>query len=106
MSSRCLRLLVIDASVVCSASEKDVPRSRHCREFLQVTLDCGHCVVLTPEIQAEWNERRSNFSLRWRLSMTARRRIHKLSSVYDPRLRGRLEHIAKSEQTKELMLED
>jgi hypothetical protein len=74
------RRLVIDASVARSATLDENPTSEACRIFLQEVLDICHRVVMTSEIDREWqynaltirnkaDERRSRFLVDWLFAM-------------------------------------
>ncbi|HLG99155.1 MAG TPA: hypothetical protein VKX49_22785 [Bryobacteraceae bacterium] len=54
MAKKISRRLVIDASVARSATMSNDSTSTACREFLQEVLRVCHRVVLTPEIEQEW----------------------------------------------------
>lgn len=73
------RLLVIDASIARAAGEISMhPTSRGCREFLEAVRDHGHRMVMTVDIEAEWNKHQSRYARTWRLSMMSRRRIERI----------------------------
>jgi hypothetical protein len=69
------RRLVVDASVVSSASEKVHPRSRDCRAFLDRILRVCHKVVLTEDIEAEWKRHQSRYSLIWLAAMRSKKKV-------------------------------
>jgi hypothetical protein len=60
------RRLVIDASVARSSGGEDAlyPLPKQCRDFLKATLSCGHRVVLSPPVNAEWKKHESGFARR------------------------------------------
>jgi hypothetical protein len=68
------RRIVVDASVARSAGETSHPDSTLCREFLLAMLKICHRVVLTPEIEREWRQHASRFSMRWLATMRSRRK--------------------------------
>jgi len=84
------RRLVIDANVVGSAGESEHPISSTCRTFLVTILQMTHHVVLTDEIQQEWNRHQSRYSSKWRTRMHARRRFHRSDTRRDESLRRRV----------------
>ena len=76
------RLLVIDASVACSCGDNEAvhPRAKQCRDFLIATLRICHKVVITPASWAEWKKHQSGFASRWRVSMTARKKVIRVTT--------------------------
>lgn len=84
--------LVIDANVARAAGGEaaNYPTSKLTRDCLQAVLGNSHELVMSPEITAEWNTHQSGFARRWRLSMTARRRIRRIESQFNAQLRIRL----------------
>lgn len=68
------RLLVVDASVVCSASETDHPVSAACRRCLEAIRQICHRVALTDALTVEWGRHQSRFTRKWRRSMAARKK--------------------------------
>lgn len=74
------RLLVIDASVVCSAGETEHPISSSCRACLETILCICHRVAVTPTIRDEWNRHMSRYSRKWRCSMAAKKKLVQLIS--------------------------
>jgi hypothetical protein len=68
------RLLVVDASVAQSAGETEHPVSSACRKCLEAIRLICHRVVVTPDIQEEWDRHMSRFTRKWRRSMAARRK--------------------------------
>lgn len=69
---------VIDTSIAKSAGREDAvhPTSQNCRNFLLAILDNGHCLVLTPDISAEWKTHASSFTQEWRATMYQKGRIY------------------------------
>jgi len=65
MESR-TKSLVVDASVIQSAGGTERPDpSGICSEFLEALYLIGHCVVMTPAIEAEWERHFMRFTLNW-----------------------------------------
>ena len=58
-----------------------------CQEFLQSIQSICHSVVVTEEIEYEWNFHKSRWSLRWRTVMENRSKIRFLSVGEDTALR-------------------
>jgi hypothetical protein len=105
--------LVIDPSVLLSASTTQHPISSACRGFLQDVLEISHHVVLTEHIRFEWMERPlergmrpSRYSLTWLASMHARKKVCRLRNCEDPGLRDRLAELDVIERDRILMEED
>lgn len=73
--SRMSRRIVVDASVARAAGTSENPVSSRSREFLQAMLRICHRVVMTPEIQREWRQHQSNFSMAWLGAMQRRRKV-------------------------------
>jgi hypothetical protein len=69
------RRLVIDASVLSCASEKQHPISSACRVFLQEVLSICHKAVLTQDIDREWKDHYSHYSLLWAAAMRGKRKL-------------------------------
>lgn len=87
------RNLVIDASVARASGGKEAihPTSKATRDFLQAVLTICHKIVMTPAIRAEWDEHQSNFALKWRSSMVARKKLIQLNVEEQPGLRQQVE---------------
>jgi len=75
MTIRNTRLLVIDTSVVCAAGQTEHPVSSACREVLYAVLNICHQAAVTTTMQKEWKDHMSHVSVRWRSSMTARKKL-------------------------------
>jgi predicted nucleic acid-binding protein len=75
MKSADSKRLVIDASIARAAGRTDHPVSKACRVFLEGVLKICHRVVLTKEIREEWNKHQTQFSMTWRASMVARKKV-------------------------------
>lgn len=80
MARKRSRRLVIDASVARSATFDENPTSVACRSFLQDVLDICHRVVITSQVDREWqdralaihdkaDQRRSRFLVDWLFAM-------------------------------------
>ena len=99
--------LVIDASVLRAAGgidRRDETSSR-CSRFLQAVLDICHRVVLTPEIESEWNRHVTEFSFsyQWREDMTSRRKFQREKETRDPDLRRCIENAAQNDEDVHLI---
>jgi predicted nucleic acid-binding protein len=108
MAAKVSRRLVIDASVARSSGGEDAvhPLSKHCRDFLKGTLTCGHRVVLSPPVNAEWKKHESVFARTWRSQMVARRRVSMDDIPEDAQLREAIEGAADREQDRLAMIKD
>jgi hypothetical protein len=69
--------LVIDASIARSCGDETAiyPTSVRCRAFLSSVRSCQHSIVMTPDIQAEWNKHQSRFAREWLFRMARQSRI-------------------------------
>ncbi|MCX7046106.1 MAG: hypothetical protein NTX50_11550 [Candidatus Sumerlaeota bacterium] len=77
MSSPLSKEFVIDTDIVTSAGETDDPISSACREFLMSIYHICHRIILTDELDDEWNRHQSRFTVSWRGSMARRRKINR-----------------------------
>ncbi len=68
------RILAIDASVLRSAGAKD-GHSSHCAALLTAVLEICHRVAFSSDLKTEWDRHQSRFSVKWRASMFARRKV-------------------------------
>jgi hypothetical protein len=77
MPDKISQLLVIDASVARSAGGENATSStsKSCRDFLLTVLNICHRMVMTPEIQKEWDKHQSKFALKWRRTMIAKKKL-------------------------------
>jgi len=98
--------LVIDASIAGAAGRTDHPVSRACRDFLEAVLNICHCVVITREIAEEWNRHQSNFTVLWRSSMNARRKVVRPDTVTNGVLRTGISTSSLTEEGREAALKD
>ena len=73
--------LVVDASVAQAAGGASATAqvSKACRDTLQAILQICHRMVLTREMQQEWNKHQSGFARTWRVSMVARKKFESAS---------------------------
>ena len=82
MSRRPTRL-VIDASIAGKGSQL-------CREFLHCVLNSDCHIAMTSELTREWNRHETKYSLIWRKSMTARKRVLWLADAPNDALRKQM----------------
>lgn len=108
MAGKSSRVLVVDASVAHAAGGEDAiyPTSVHCRDFLKAVLRICHRMAMSPAITEEWNRHQSNFARRWRVSMTAKKKIVYLGEERNAALRRKIEQTAASENAAYAMLND
>jgi hypothetical protein len=108
MPAKVSRRLVIDASVARSSGGEDAvhPLSKHCRDFLKATLSCGHRVVLSPHVNAEWKKHESGFARQWRVAMFARKKVLLDHVPEDIELREAIDRVAEGERGRLAMIKD
>ena len=108
MPTRASRRLVIDASVARSSGGEDAvhPLPKQCRDFLKATLACGHRVVLSPSVNAEWKRHEPGFARKWRAAMVARRKVLMDDVPEDPALRDAIDGSTKVERDRLAMIKD
>ena len=75
------RLLVVDASVAQSAGETEHPVSSCCRDSLLAIRTICHGLVMTGQVQDEWNRHMSRFTRKWLTSMGRGRRSTRCEGV-------------------------
>ena len=86
--------LVIDTDIARAAGEgtSHSPISSNCRDFMHTMLEeTKHKVVLTKEIQIEWNKHQSRATVRWRHTMVAQKRVCIIQTSADQELRQFIE---------------
>jgi len=99
---------VIDASVARSAGKRKSidPVASTCRDFLQKALDICYRVVMNKKISDEWDEHQSQFALKWRATMKAKKKIVSLSQVSHKRLREKIKKATSDVREYEAMKKD
>ncbi len=98
MRAKRSRLLVVDASVACSAGETEHPVSSCCRNALLAIRTICHRVVMTEAIRDEWNRHMSRFTRKWFRSMVARKKVHRCEGVQVNRVDEAYERLSADEQ--------
>lgn len=63
-------------------------------------------MVMTDELQAEWNKHESTFARKWRVSMIAKRKYKFCKSVTLSELRNKLEQLKMEHKTREAIWKD
>ncbi|MGO8786191.1 MAG: hypothetical protein ACLQVL_02245 [Terriglobia bacterium] len=98
--------LVIDASIARAAGRTDHPISKACRVFLEGVLKICHHVVLTKEISEEWKRHQSKFTVLWRSSMVARKKVAWRKVARNSAVRTRIQDLDFSEKECAAILKD
>ena len=98
--------LVIDASIARAAGRTDHPISKACRAFLDSVLRICHHAVVTRPISEEWNEHQSRFTLSWRSSMYARKKVARPEVAPNDILRARIQNSGITEKECAKALKD
>ena len=98
--------LVIDASIAGAATEKEVPTSRYCRDFLLAVLEICHKVVMTPELLAEWKRHRTSFARKWLRQMYGRNKVVMVSAMKDSAIEKRLSKAVAKAAERQAVLKD
>ena len=106
MKARHSKSLVIDASIARAAGRKDHPVSKACRDLLVAVLKICHRVVITREIAAEWDRHQSNFTVLWRASMNARKKVRRPGAVQNDTLRTRIHTSSLTQKAREALSKD
>jgi hypothetical protein len=108
MKAKRSKRLVIDASIARACGQPGAihPTSAHCRNFLENVLSICHCVVMTPEIRAEWRKHNSRFAKTWMTQMVARRKLTAVQILPDQDLREQLETWADTYKQREEIVKD
>lgn len=102
--------IVIDACVAFSCGTSEHPHSSNCRRALDLIATHRHKIVLYPDLQEEWDRHQSNYFIRWRATMIAKKlfcRIDNVVRLHD--LRTQLDTILQStisENDKKAILKD
>jgi hypothetical protein len=100
---------VVDASIAraCSENTAIYPIATQCRELLLKLQESSYGVVMTKDIQAQWQEYSSDFTEKWLREMTGKRRLKVISSPEtDLEIRSLIEPMAKTDQERSAMNKD
>jgi hypothetical protein len=111
------RRLVIDASVARSATMSDDQTSTACREFLHEVLTVCHKVVLTHDIDREWqyaalqihsaaDRKRSRFLVGWMFAMDRKGKLLRVHVSHDDRLRDKINRMGLPSSERHAVQED
>jgi hypothetical protein len=103
--------LVIDASIATACCAENAismhPTPERCRNFLMAVQSCQHSVVITPDIQVEWENHKSRFFTEWLARMTLRGKCVVIkSSPINQDLRDSIEKLAKNDFELAIMNKD
>jgi hypothetical protein len=109
MKRRGKRLLVIDADVARAAGPSPDPSSDsyRCREFLDKVFSICHRVVVSKEIEKEWNEHQSWLFVNWLNKMEIKKKRKDDPDIQpDPVLRKKVEALGLSSKDEAEILKD
>ncbi|MFN2453241.1 MAG: hypothetical protein ABR577_03375 [Pyrinomonadaceae bacterium] len=108
MPVKASKRIVVDASIARAAGGEGAtfPRSKTCRDFLRPFLNSTHHVVMTDEIEEEWNKHQSGFAHTWRKAMVSRRRLETIEIIVDDHLRRRIEGTATTANHRKAIRKD
>ena len=83
------RIFVIDTDVlVTAAGEKSLdPRSVECMDFLQHILSVCHSIIVSEDLEKEWDCHRTRATERWRAEMEDSKKVLRLKVCRDSSLR-------------------
>ena len=100
--------LVIDATLAQSIRSASLvaPRAVLCRDILLAILDHKHVMVLTKEIDIEWDAHVTKFTRKWRVTMKSRRQMLYLRKTVDASLREEIRKKPNDTGKIKVMLKD
>jgi predicted nucleic acid-binding protein len=104
--SKMSRRLVVDSSIMHSASEKDHPESSSCRAFLDEMLSICHRLVISAAIVDEWKRHLSGYSLLWLGAMRRKRKDFVVQPVRNDELERAIAAGDFSDAEKEALRKD
>jgi hypothetical protein len=105
MSRKCQNI-VIDASVARSAGETTHPVSKSCRGFLEEFRLSNNKLVMSKTIFSEWKKHQSRFSLTWRASIVASKRMVLVDDAENVKIRTDVERFVLNDKAKTAVLKD
>ncbi len=109
MGDTASRRLVIDVSVANTAGppRADQPDpSRSCAAFLDAVRQSEHLLVMTQDIEREWDASDADFATRWRSTMVSIGRVHFSRAGADGELRAKIGRSVKGVSERQEMLKD
>ena len=99
--------LVVDASVAIQASDTALnERSRACHAFLETMRHVGHRVVMSREIQDEWQARPNKYSTKWLAEMIKKNRYVFIRTIGFISLEATINEVISEETIRNLVQED
>lgn len=103
-----LTYLVIDACVAKNAGPtSEIPSSKATRDLLDIIYKCDqYSFVISKEIKDEWNKHQTDYSRRWRVLMTSRKRIFPLKDTLNSSIRENIEITSLSVKKRREMIKD
>ncbi len=108
MAANVSRRLVIDASIARAAGETKHPTSKNCRDFLEAVRKHRHKLVLSPNINTEWDKHQSRFAFTWRRKMIATKSVVFLQTdaIIQTELRDKIDTLIPDDGARREMLKD
>ncbi len=106
MSVKNPKRIVLDTSIVAAAGDTEHPVSTRCREFLLCILNVCHRIIMTQDLNREWERHQTKFSVEWNTWMTRRGKVKKISKVRNDELRAVIYHSAPTLKKLEAMEND
>lgn len=108
MAVKTPRHLVIDASIARAAGPEDsiAPKSIYCRRFLLEIRKCGHYIIMTHNINNEWNKHQSSFARSWLVSMVSRKQRIFINKSRNEELRQRVVEVVADAAIQEIIMKD
>ena len=108
MAKRKPSKIVVDASVARASGREDAtyPTSIRCCQFLKAFQECEFLLVMSPEIELEWNQHKSHYASKWIVQMYGRKRVVNVGNVNDTHLRERIRNTSKIKKEQQAMEKD
>ena len=105
---RIRKSIVVDTDVLIAASGTNPsdPRLDRCLDFLESVLSICHRIILTAELEDEWEDHQSRYANRWLSAMESRRKVSRPAAEQDAALRSALAASASSERAAEALAKD
>ena len=109
MGDTASKRLVIDVSVANTAGppREDQPDpSRSCAEFLDAVRQSEHLLVMTQDIEREWDASDADYATRWRSAMVSIGKVYFSRAVVGSELRAKIRSSVKGTSEQQGMLKD
>ena len=105
---RSRKRIVVDTDVLIAASGTNPsdPRLDRCLDFLESVLSICHRIILTAELEDEWENHQSRYANRWLSAMESRTKVLRPVAEQDDALRSALAASASSEIAAEALAKD